>query len=85
MEQSIGVMSGMAMRNEICVRKKPNTEAAKIFRRSFAGTFSLVVSIDRSQKMLPAPIDLNVNMATGDIILLEVRSLHNMILTPKMA
>ena len=85
MEQSIGVMSGIAIRNEICVRKNPRTEAANILSRSFHYTFSLAVIIDSSQNIAPAPIDRIVKIATGEIILLPVRSLHNMMLTPKMA
>ena len=84
MEQSMGVISGMAIRKVICVRKKPNTEAKNIFTKSFRSTFWPGVNKEMSQKSIPAPIERRQKRAIGDMRWLLVRSLQTMMLMPKI-
>lgn len=84
-EQSIGVISGIATKKVTCVTKKPNSEAIKILPISFFSTFSLGTKHERSQKSDPAPNERIKNKAMGDSNRLAVKSLHTIMLMPKMA
>lgn len=84
MEQSMGVMSGIAIRKVICVRKNPRTEAKKIFTKSLRSTFSPEVNREMSQKSNPAPMERKQKSAMGEMRWLLVRSLQTMMLMPKM-
>lgn len=66
MEQSIGVMSGMAMRKVSCAMKKPRKEAAAIFAKSARLTFSRGMKADNSQNKRPAPMLRRQNKAIGE-------------------
>jgi hypothetical protein len=85
MEQCIGVISGIALRKVSCVRKNPRKDAAKIFTKSPRSTFSAGMNNERIQKNALAPSDLTVKIASGDMALDVVRSLHTIIFMPKMA
>ena len=66
MEQSMGVMSGMAIRKVTCVMKKPSMEAMRIFPKSFFSTFSFGKKKERSQKSKPAPNERTKNKVMGE-------------------
>lgn len=85
MEQSMGVMSAIAIRKVICVRKKPKTEAAKIFGKSRLSTCSAGMKRERIQKRDPAPKERRQNRAMGEIKSLLVISLHITMFRPKIA
>jgi len=85
MEQSIGVISGIAIRKVICVMKNPSTDAMSILNRSFYSTCSLGVKRDMDQKSRAAPSERMKNSVIGVKMLLLVRSLHTMMLIPNMA
>ena len=84
MEQSIGVMSGIAIKKVICVRKNPRTEAKNIFIKSFFSTCSLGKNREISQKSDPAPIERRQKSAMGEMRCPLVKSLHTMMFIPKM-
>ena len=84
-EQCIGVMLGIALRNVSCVRKNPKNEAKKIFTKSPLSTFSAGLNSESDQKNALAASDLIVKMANGEIALELVRSLHTTMFMPKMA
>ena len=84
-EQCIGVISGMATRNVSWVTKYPRNAARKILGISLNSTFSLGRKIESIQKSAPAPNDLNVKIAMGEISFPLVRSLQTIIFTPKIA
>jgi hypothetical protein len=84
MEQSIGVICEIAIRNVICVRKKPSTDAAKIFGRSRRSTLSFGLKNEMNQKSAPAPNERSVKSASGEIVSLDVKSLQTIILSPKI-
>ena len=83
-EQSIGVMREIAIKKQICVRKNPSTEAAKIFGKSRSSTLSLGIKSEIIQNSEPEPIERIVNSASGEIAPLEVKSLQTTILSPKI-
>jgi len=83
-EQSIGVIWGIAIRKVICVRKKPSTDATKIFGKSSRSTISFGLNSEMNQKRIPAPDERSVKRASGEIVLLDVKSLHTMMLSPKI-
>lgn len=83
-EQSIGVMREIATRNDICAKKNPSTEAAKIFGKSRRSTRSFGRKSEIIQNREPAPMERKVNNASGEMSLLEVRSLHTTMLRPKI-
>ena len=66
-EQSIGVISGIAIKKVICVRKKPRTEAMNIFIRSFGFTFSIGRNSEINQNSNPAPIERKQKSAMGEM------------------
>ena len=80
----MGVIWEIAIRKVICARKKPSTEAAKIFGRSRLSTASFGINSEMSQKSVPAPNERNVKRASGEIVLLDVKSLQTMMLSPKI-
>ena len=84
MEQSMGVMSGMAIRKVICVRKKPSTDAKNIFTKSFRSTGPPGVNREIIQQSNPAPMERKQKSAMGEIRWLLVKSLQTMMLMPKM-
>jgi hypothetical protein len=83
-EQSIGVIRDIAIRKHICVRKKPSTEAAKIFGKSLLSTLCFGKKSDISQNNAPAPNERMVNSAIGDMAPLLVKSLHTTMLSPNI-
>lgn len=83
-EQSIGVIWEIAIRKVICVRKKPSTDAARILGRSRFSTTSFGLNSEISQKRAPAPNERSVKRASGVIVLLDVKSLHTIMLSPKI-
>jgi hypothetical protein len=83
-EQSIGVMREIVTRNDICAKKNPSTEAAKIFGKSRRSTRSFGRKSEIIQNREPAPMERKVNNASGEMSLLEVRSLHTTMLRPKI-
>ena len=84
MEQSIGVICEIAIKNVICARKKPSTDAAKIFGRSCRSTLSFGMNSEINQKSRPAPSERSVKRASGDIASLDVKSLQTIMLSPKI-
>lgn len=84
MEQSIGVMSGIAIKKVICVRKNPRTEAKNIFTKSFFSTCSLGRNREISQKSAPAPMERRQKSAMGEMRCPLVKSLHTIMFIPKM-
>ena len=84
-EQCIGVMLGIALRNVSCVRKNPKKDAARIFKKSPLSTFSTGLNSESAQKNALAAKDLIVKMANGETPLELVRSLHTTMFMPKMA
>ena len=84
MEQSIGVICEIAIRNVICVRKKPSTDAAKILGKSHRSTGSFGLNNEISQNSAPAPNERSVKSASGEIALPDVKSLQTTILSPKI-
>jgi hypothetical protein len=83
MEQSIGVILGMAYKNVSWQMKNPRMAAISIFGKSLLSTFSEGLNIEIIQKREPAPTDLKVNSASGDMPLLD-RSLLTIMLRPKI-
>ena len=77
-------MREIAIKKDICVRKKPSTEATNIFGRSRRSTCSFGKKSDINQKSTPAPNERSVKRASGDIAPLEVKSLQTTILSPKI-
>jgi hypothetical protein len=77
-------MREIAIKKEICVRKKPSTEATNIFGKSRLSTLSFGKKSDISQNNIPAPNERNVKSASGDIAPLDVKSLQTTILRPKI-
>ena len=84
-EQSIGVISGIAIRKVICVMKNPSTDAINILNRSFFSTCSFGVKSDMDQNSRDAPNERMKNRVVGVKRLLLVRSLHTMMLMPNIA
>jgi len=80
----MGVIWGIAIRKVICVRKNPSTDAATIFGRSCRSTASFGLNSEMSQKRAPAPNERSVKRARGEIVLLDVKSLQTMMLSPKI-
>lgn len=64
--------------------KKPSTDAAKILGKSWSSTISFGLNSEMSQKRAPAPNVRNVERASGEIALLDVKSLQTMILSPNI-
>lgn len=85
MEQSMGVMYGMPAKNDSWHVKNPNIDAANIFKKSFLSTFSLGINNDINQNKPPAPMALRQKIVSGDSKCPLVKSLHTIILKPKMA
>ena len=84
MEQSIGVMLLIPIRNVICVKKNPNSDAAKMRKKSAGATFSRGSISDTSQKSVPAPIERNEKSASGDIMAGAIISFVTIMLSPKI-
>ena len=85
MEQSIGVISEIAIRKEVCVKKNPNMEAMKMRGKSLISTFSEGMKRESNQNSNPAPMERRANRANGDNRWLPVMSLQTIIFKPKMA
>ena len=84
-EQSIGVMYGMPAKNDSWQVKNPSIDAANILRKSFLSTFSLGINNDINQNKPPAPMALRQKMVSGESKCPLVKSLHTIMLKPKMA
>ena len=74
----------IAIRKVICGTKRPISEAAAIFGKSFRSTFSFGRNAESSQKSRLAPRARRVKRTYGDTVPEVAISLQNTMFSPKM-